>query len=484
MGLREGRNDSRAHVFWHTIDLVGGMAARTGDDALQCFILENVEGILKQDAHGQKGIDEVRTRLLEVVPDFFVTTICANSRDYSLAQNRPRVYVVGVRRDLLNQGRTISKPRPHVHHPKLLFTRWLAPHAPSSCCEVPARLVEKKRKWDAALQKLDEQRAPGFGWSVACSVIERDCDKTFAQLRTCGTIGTVTTSSCLWFMWSREKLGSVSSSELLQPGSTLQQVPSIAESHQRYIMPIEHLALQGFPMQDAVLHAALSGLSDNDVLVGAGNAMSVPVVGAIIGAVLARSAVGHRRSRPLAVEVPRAPSALAALAVESSDEEPEVESQEVQIQEAASGSGRVSQVSCNCWLHLHRLPAGPVHHISRDAVKLGRDPGLVPPEGLLAGSREVDYVSRVHAQLSRQANAAAEMAVLVTDLGSSHGTVAKIARLGNTWRKVSSSGCILENGDQVGFGTLGEPPADFPLLYRVELLGGFGRRGRAICGGA
>ena len=36
-------------------------------------------------------------------------------------------------------------------------------------------------------------------------------------------------------------------------------------------------------------------LSDNDVLVGAGNATNVPVVGAILGVILARTAVGHKR---------------------------------------------------------------------------------------------------------------------------------------------------------------------------------------------
>ncbi|CAE8583534.1 unnamed protein product [Polarella glacialis] len=113
MGLREGRKDARADVFWHTIDLIGGLARREGDDALQCFILENVEGILHADAHQQRAIDEVRRRLREVVPDFFVVTLEMNSCKYSLAQNRPRVYVVGVRSSLQLPGRSICKPREH-----------------------------------------------------------------------------------------------------------------------------------------------------------------------------------------------------------------------------------------------------------------------------------------------------------------------------------------------------------------------------------
>ncbi|CAK0841340.1 unnamed protein product [Prorocentrum cordatum] len=118
---------------------------------------------------------------------------------------------------------------------------------------------------------------------------------------------------------------------------------------QRWLMPIEALALQGFPLGDELLRGALSGLSDQDVLLGAGNAMSVPVVAAVLADVLAKTGVGRQGLPP-----GRAPSweAPRGETWDLSD------SEEDTAAAGAAGPGRLFP-ACRCWLHLEHLPDGP-----------------------------------------------------------------------------------------------------------------------------
>jgi hypothetical protein len=106
-----------------------------------------------------------------------------------------------------------------------------------------------------------------------------------------------------------------------------------------------------------------------------------------------------------------------------------------------------------------------------DELLLGRDPVSVPHEGLLAEKAEVEFVSREHAKLSRWRRNEANSRVLFKDLGSSHGTVAKIARLGERWCQVDAEGCVLDNGDMIAFGTCEAPDPTHRLIYQVEITG-------------
>eukprot|EP00913_Durusdinium_trenchii_P033427 g31295.t1 len=163
-GHRKGEKDPRAEVFWRVIDLIAELVRRPGDDALRCFVLENVEGIKFEDHHGRRGIDEVLRRL--------------RTSDYSLPQNRARVYIVGVHKSLEVRGRSFCTPLKHRPCPKL--QDWLVPKdkVADQFLQVPERLREKKRKWDEALA----ERAPA-GWRIACADIDRPVESSFAQLR-------------------------------------------------------------------------------------------------------------------------------------------------------------------------------------------------------------------------------------------------------------------------------------------------------------
>lgn len=305
-GRREGQADARAQVFWRVIDLIGELALREPGEALQCFVLENVKGIMSEDAHKRRGIDEVWDRLKRSLGSAFkLQVLHLNSCDYSLPQNRPRVYVVGVRQALLCRGRGHCKPRPHPPAPP--FAEWVVPaeHAPPGLFEVPDRLREKKAKWDQQLEALDQEAQRcrrGWGWATACADIERDVDKTWAaKVRKDGYVGTFTTQFSLWF-WVRRGAPGLLHGREAGLNACEQAAPLVSEAEQRFLMPVEALAMQGFPVNDPLLAQALRGLTDAEVLLGAGNAMSVPVVGAVLAELLARARLGTAATvpRPLA----------------------------------------------------------------------------------------------------------------------------------------------------------------------------------------
>eukprot|EP00434_Breviolum_minutum_P005284 symbB.v1.2.004659.t1/scaffold268.1/size246746/10 len=80
-GQRKGEEDPRSEVFWRVIDLIAELVRRPGDDALRCFVLENVEGIKLADLQGRRGIDEVLRRLRLSVPAFKIRIYDMNTQD-------------------------------------------------------------------------------------------------------------------------------------------------------------------------------------------------------------------------------------------------------------------------------------------------------------------------------------------------------------------------------------------------------------------
>eukprot|EP00927_Polykrikos_kofoidii_P036382 TRINITY_DN30719_c1_g2_i1.p1 TRINITY_DN30719_c1_g2~~TRINITY_DN30719_c1_g2_i1.p1 ORF type:complete len:1204 (-),score=195.44 TRINITY_DN30719_c1_g2_i1:22-3633(-) len=204
-GRRAGRDDPRAHVFWRTIELIGVLARRPEAESLKVFVLENVKGILGYDAHHRRGIDEVLERLHSTLQgEFAVVVLKVNTRDYSLPQNRPRVYIVGVRTALVVPGKSVADPSKHTPpNPQTLFPEWLAAWSatPSEFLSSPSRLAQKKAKWDRYLDGLDEGSSQR--WLAANANIERDLDNRFqASARRDGLFGTITTGDRLW-VWVR-----------------------------------------------------------------------------------------------------------------------------------------------------------------------------------------------------------------------------------------------------------------------------------------
>lgn len=481
MGRRAGREDPRARVFWRVIDLVGDLASR--QEPLQCFILENVEGILHYDAHHRRGIEEVLERLESSAPDFKLSTLRVNSKNYSLPQSRPRVYIVGVRRDRMLPNKSIFEPAKHTK--STYFPDWLVEKAPEHFHDVPDRLRTKKRKWDEHLDDKDRQ-ARSFGkprWGSANANIERDRDgKWSTAARKDALFGTITTTDRLWVwvrVWPKVGRGTAES-----PASA---------AFQRYLMPVEALAMQGFPTKDPVLHQALDGLNDKQVLLGAGNAMSVPVVGAILAEIFIKTAICDggtaaevlpRKCDPIPRHVEWNPASKANAISQTRNlakRAPASPLDQVIIVEDSPPLVENAFPGCGCWCHLeHVSPLTGVQkivHAKQCTLLLGRDPSRVPHEGLIAEPHRSDVVSRVHAVLHLRAPGERPQ---ITDLGSLNGTLV-VGRGQVPVNLAASQGAVdddfsgmsLEHGDVIAFGVgLPVPDQEFAFLYRVSLPSG------------
>ncbi|CAK9043870.1 FHA domain-containing protein [Durusdinium trenchii] len=222
---------------------------------------------------------------------------------------------------------------------------------------------------------------------------------------------------------------------------------------ERSIMPIELLHLQGFPARDPLLAKALQGLTEQEVVIGAGNAMSVPVIGAVLADVFVKTLVGRL---DVAMEVSDSEDLEDDLGVETS----------------------FPRFKCGCWLHLRRLPDGPggrlggvgVHSGRRsEKLLLGRDARRASGLLMEAEREGSSVVSRVHAEIlpGRQPGEA-----FLRDLASTNGSWV----LGKG--KVSPEdveGEVLASGDEISLGVDpgswqgGPDPSDFRFLFRIEM---------------
>ena len=96
LGCRDSFSDMRAAVFWRVIDIVL-MQAQLGH--MLFFVLENVKGITdKASGSSRSPADEIMSALtVGLGHDWTVELIHLNTVDFGLPQRRPRVYFVGRR---------------------------------------------------------------------------------------------------------------------------------------------------------------------------------------------------------------------------------------------------------------------------------------------------------------------------------------------------------------------------------------------------
>jgi hypothetical protein len=266
-------------------------------------------------------------------------------------------------------------------------------------------------------------------------------------------------------------------------------------------MPIEALAMQGFPTKDTVLVAALADLSDSDVLYGAGNAMSVPVVGSIFAEVFQKTRLcdvlsnpavklehrvnGHYSAEP---HVKTESFALGTPGLCSIKRFPGPPQNVIVIDDDMQNDLEPNQTSslprfpgCGCWLHLvhvsYQSGALKIVHVNDDCLLLGRDRSKVPSAGQLAAPRDNECISRVHALLSLSRPQGVPH---IMDLGSVHGTSVR----GRGQVPVNLAACDMEvasdtggfqgmplfHNDIIAFGAgPATPDREFAFLYRVAL---------------
>ena len=264
-GLQQGWDDIRAQVFMKVTDVI----VDQGYKGAHFFLLEMVEGMAHEaasekhsrarDAQAESPHTVWVAELGARAPMWEIHVWKLNTRSY-LPQHRPRLYTVGVSRIMGCQS-----PRPPVSPPLAMrpcLDNILHPGIPAIqedllSAQHRSNLQTAKAvilaKWSAA-----HGDAPPELWAAV--PLDRNPDRTWGvAIRTDGCVATLRTAH-LW-QWILHWRGGV-----LQVS--------------RRLHPIEHLTLQGFPPELA------RSMSQSDVVRGAGNACSVPVMGAALGSLV------------------------------------------------------------------------------------------------------------------------------------------------------------------------------------------------------
>ena len=272
IGRRASWNDVRSKVWWKVTDIL----VDQGKKGASFFILEIVIGM---DTH-QAGANRDRSRhdvntsyqewlviFSRDAPMWEVHTWTLNTQDY-LPQHRERLYTIGINRAV---GCTSPRPPPRTStNDRLALAELLHPEIPNiQKMQLPPRL-----RWHLFLAKakfLGNIRTgivpTVHGGHCMAVELDRSPDRTWGvATRYDGCIPTLRTKHrSTWVMLSDH--GGIS----------------------RFLHPIEHLTLQGFPPEVSL------GMTPEQVVHAAGNACSVPVMGAVLLQVLCACPQRSRR---------------------------------------------------------------------------------------------------------------------------------------------------------------------------------------------
>ena len=287
-------DDIRALVFEKILDIVCHQAQH----GLLVFLLENVRGILKS-YHGRPPyINHVRQRLLAVAPWIDVRVHSSNTRCHGLPHNRPRVYVVGVHKELLRAAPWCVAP-PAPLPPPSLFAMLDRTLPKTSAADWTPKM------WSNITEKyLPHLLEDGFfsdpEFRETCAVLDacRDPDKAFGSfLRTDDVCNTLTTGNrYLVVVSGGEGLDLDSRGNVLLD---LEAKPHISRS----LTKEDRVTLQGLE------HEVTRKLSTAQSCSATGNAYSAPAVARFMGPVIGAmtSAVGQELVRKVTGASPAAP---------------------------------------------------------------------------------------------------------------------------------------------------------------------------------
>jgi len=100
-GLRLGSDDDRSSIFYYCIKTI-----KQTEPTI--FILENVKGILSV-SNGTYWEDILKT--LNKLKDYKIYYKVLNTKDYSIPQNRERIYIVGLKSSKIVREFTFPKPQ-------------------------------------------------------------------------------------------------------------------------------------------------------------------------------------------------------------------------------------------------------------------------------------------------------------------------------------------------------------------------------------
>lgn len=100
-GKREGTDVDKGNLFWNALDKLKKANPKYA-------IMENVKGLVTGDT--KDDFNNMVKSLREA--GYFSYWKVLNSKDYGIPQNRERVFIVSIRKDLYDQGKRFEFPRP------------------------------------------------------------------------------------------------------------------------------------------------------------------------------------------------------------------------------------------------------------------------------------------------------------------------------------------------------------------------------------
>lgn len=291
-------NTSRSCLQGPHAMIFHGVVQYIRDHRPSTFVLENVSGMTMSHQGAQAPIYEVM-RTLRAISGYEVRGFAVNTQNFYLPQNRKRVYIVGVhtkkarlRRPLETWGQVLHKLQQPLEASAHDFL--LPDSAPEVVAEMkrlgrlPARkLPADRQRWMAThrtvRRKLGLPPKPTIGSRGWCPLLsERMLEVVdVAAARAAKAAGR---PAC-----QTDFVAEVSRGLLF--ASTMARIsPCVTPSGRlwffnrwRWMIGTEMMALQGFPVDSL----DLSVLAQSEIAMLAGNAMSVPVVGAFLLLVLA-----------------------------------------------------------------------------------------------------------------------------------------------------------------------------------------------------
>lgn len=253
IGSRGSWNDPRSHPFKAVLRWIFHLANKT----LVCFILENVKGMLNQTAGCKSPAAQVVAKLQQRLPKWHVEILTCDSR--CTAQSRKRIYIVGYK--MTDAAATPNMLRDRLPVLPPLSLEDIMMHGLPNA--LPSSLSPRERgnlnKYMKLLRK--DRLTHKMRGRIAVLSIDRDPEKLFAcQVRKDGFAPCLRASHHRVFLVSFGK-----------------KHPEVS----RLLHPAEACLLQG-------MHPRIvpPGMTRAQIFRGCGNAMTVPVVGAVLVAVL------------------------------------------------------------------------------------------------------------------------------------------------------------------------------------------------------
>lgn len=313
---RPGLNGPHATIFHGVVRYITLHQPRT-------YVLENVWGLTLSQKGQEAPIHEIM-RTLRAIPDYQVRAWTVNTLDYYLPQNRKRIYIVGVHTRKASLRRPLEKWRPllrslerrtkamahdyllddeqpevRAEYERLLGKQRLAP--------APAAPLLDRPDHDVSPEPACKFRRSGLGWVKRHRLVRtrmglrsnvqvvKDIERSWAKFLSTRARDHLEIAGAHAFrLTGRKPEESDFVSEVSRGvgfGNCMDKVsPCVTPACRlwifnrwRWLIGKEKMALQGFPVDSL----DLGGLSESEISTLAGNAMSVPVVGAILFLVLA-----------------------------------------------------------------------------------------------------------------------------------------------------------------------------------------------------